>query len=135
RSVVAYNTGHAPDDVSLGGSASRPALPLVAIYPNDAGIESDNPIIVLDAPWSSSAARAGARLFTKFALQPAAQAKVAAAGFRPDAKARVALAGDLIVSGNGVDPSARTSPVAPASPGAIEQALTRWQTTRRRARV
>jgi Ca-activated chloride channel family protein len=136
RSVVAYNTGHAQDDVSLRGHASRPAMPLVAIYPRDAGIESDNPMIALDAPWSSSAARAGARQFTKFALQPAAQAKVAAAGFRPDAKARAAaVRTDLLVPSNGVDATARNSPVAPASPGAIEQALAQWQTTRRRARV
>ncbi|MDP9333588.1 MAG: substrate-binding and VWA domain-containing protein [Actinomycetota bacterium] len=136
RSVVAYNTGHAQDDVSLGGRGSRPALPLVAIYPKDAGIESDNPMIVLDAPWSSSAARAGARQFTNFALRPAAQAKVAAAGFRLGAQARVAaVRADLVVPTNGVDATARTSAVAPASPAAIEQALAHWQTTRRRARV
>ena len=135
RSVVAYNTGHTQLDVSLAGRPARPAMPLVAIYPKDAGIESDNPIIVLDTPWSSPTARAGARLFTKFALRPAAQAKVAAAGFRPDAKAGLAAAADLVLPGNGVDATARTSPVAPASPGAIEQALARWQTARRRARV
>jgi Ca-activated chloride channel family protein len=136
RSVVAYNTGHAQDDVALDGRASRPALPLVAIYPKDAGIESDNPMIVLDAPWSSSAARAGARQFTRFALQPAAQAKVAAAGFRPGAQARVAaVRADLVVPSNGVDAMARTSAVAPASPAAVEQAIAHWQTTRRRARV
>src|SRR4051812_18282481 len=33
RSVVAYNTGHSVDDASLTGEATRPALPLVAIYP------------------------------------------------------------------------------------------------------
>ena len=132
RSVVAYNRGHAQDDVSLAGSAAnKPALPLVAIYPRNATIESDNPIIVLDAPWSSSDARAGARLFTKFALQTAAQAKVAAAGFRPAAGVRT----DLLVPSNGVDATARTSSVAPASPVEIEHALTRWQTNRRRARV
>ncbi len=136
RSVVAYNTGHAQDDVALDGRASRPALPLVAIYPKDAGIESDNPMIVVDAPWSSSVARAGARQFTKFALRPAPQAKVAAAGFRPGAQARAeAVRADLVVPGNGVDAAARTGAVAPASPGAIEQALVHWQTTRRRARV
>jgi len=132
RSVVAFNEGDAQSDVSLGGHGSRPSLSLVAIYPSDAAIESDNPIIVLDAPGSSSAARAGARLFTRFALQPAAQAKVAAAGFRP---AGGAGATRLLVPANGVDPTARTNPVAPASPGEIDQALARWQTDRRRARV
>ena len=132
RSVVAYNRGHPQDDVSLaGGSAKKPALPLVAIYPRNATIESDNPIIVLDAPWSSTVARTGARLFTKFALQPAAQAKVAAAGFRPATGSRT----DLLVPSNGVDAAARTSSVAPASPVEIEHALARWQTNRRRARV
>jgi Ca-activated chloride channel homolog len=132
RSVVAYNEGHAPSDVSLGGHASRPSLPLVAIYPSDAAIESDNPIIVLDTPGSSSAARAGARLFTKFALRAGVQAKVAAAGFRPAGGTGKT---PLLVPANGVDPKARTNPVAPASPGEIDQALARWQTNRRPARV
>ncbi len=132
RSVVAYNEGHAQSDVSLAGHGSRPRLPLVAIYPSDAAVESDNPIIVLDTPGSSPAAHAGARLFTRFALEPAAQARVAAAGFRP---ADGTGATRLLVAANGVDPTARTNPVAPASPGEIDQALARWQSDRRPARV
>jgi Ca-activated chloride channel homolog len=132
RSVVAYNTGHEQDDVSLTGHASRPTLQLVAIYPNDTAVESDNPIIVLDAPWSSPDARAGARMFTKFARQPAAQARVAAAGFRP---AVGTVHADLIDAPNGVDPAARTNAVAPSSPLEIETTLARWQANRRRARV
>jgi Ca-activated chloride channel homolog len=132
RSVVAYNSGHKQTDTALDGHASRPKLPLVAVYPDDATIESDNPVIVLNAPWSSRAARAGARLFTRFALQPAAQAEVAAAGFRP---ARGPIRTDVLDARNGVDPSARISPVAPASPVEIEHALARWEVTRRPGRV
>jgi len=132
RSVIAYNSGHEPDDVSLTGSATRPALPLVAVYPKDTAVESDNPIIVLDASWASADARAGARLFTTFARQPAAQARVAAAGFRP---AIGAARADLVDARNGVDPAAHTHSVAPASPGEIDNTLTRWQANRRRARV
>ncbi len=58
-------------------------MPLVAIYPKDATIESDQPIIALDASWATSAAREGVRLFTKFVLQAATQKKISAAGFRP----------------------------------------------------
>jgi Ca-activated chloride channel homolog len=134
RSVVAYNRGHEHDDVSLKGRGPRPALPLVAIYPNDAAVESDNPMVVLDVPWSSPAARAGAWSFTKFARQPATQAKVAAAGFRPGAAgAPVRL--DLIDAGNGVDPAARTNPVAPSAPAEIETTLARWQADRRPAHI
>jgi Ca-activated chloride channel family protein len=132
RSVVAYNTGHEQEDESLTGHASRPAVPLVAIYPKDATIESDNPIIVLDASWSSAAARKGARMFTKFALQRTTQAKVAAAGYRPGSGGAIS---DLLTRTNGVDGSARSESVAPASPAAIEQALTHWQSIRRRANV
>ena len=132
RSVVAYNTGHAQDDEFVTGHVTRPAVRLAAIYPNDATIESDNPIIVLDAPWSSPTARAGARMFTSFALQRATQAKVAAAGFRPGSGA---LRADLLSRANGVDPTARGASVAPASPAAIELALTHWQSIRRQANL
>jgi len=132
RSVVAYNTGHAQDDEFVTGHVTRPAVRLAAIYPNDATIESDNPIIVLDAPWSSPTARAGTRMFTSFALQRATQAKVAAAGFRPGSGA---LRADLLSRANGVDPTARGASVAPASPAAIELALTHWQSIRRQANL
>src|SRR5439155_25379144 len=58
------------------------------------------------------------------------------AGFRPGAQARVAaVRADLVGPSNGVDATARTSAVAPASPAAVEQTIAHWQTTRRRARV
>jgi Ca-activated chloride channel homolog len=132
RSVVAYNTGHGLDATKVEGKASKPKLPLVAIYPRDAAIESDNPMIVLNTSWSSSAARAGARRFVQFALQPQAQSEVAAAGFRP---VRADVRSTVLTRSNGVDPAAGTQSVAPASPREIEQALARWQATRRRARV
>jgi Ca-activated chloride channel homolog len=132
RSVVAYNTGAGSGATTFDGGSTRPNLPLVAIYPKDATIESDQPIIALDASWASPAARAGLRLFTKFVLQPATQKKIAAAGFRP---ARGAVNAKVLDSRNGVDPRAHGTPVAPASPLAIEQALSHWQTNRRRARV
>ena len=132
RAVVAYNRGHAQADTAVDKALTPPAVPLVAIYPGDATIESDHPIIVLDAAWSSPTARTGARLFTKFALQRATQAKVAAAGFRPAAGTPDP---GLLVAADGVDASARSHPVAPASPAGIVGSLDRWQTIRRRARV
>jgi Ca-activated chloride channel family protein len=132
RSVVAYNTGHEQDDVDLTSHPPRPKTQLVAIYPNNATIEGDNPMIVLDAAWSSAKARQGARLFTRFAVQAAPQAKVAAAGFRT---ARGTVRADLVGATNGADGTARTRAVAPASPLEIERALANWETNRKRARV
>jgi Ca-activated chloride channel family protein len=132
RSVVAYNTGAGPGATTFDGGSTRPNLPLVAVSPKDATIESDQPMIALDAPWASPAARAGVRLFTKFVLQPATQKKIAAAGFRP---ARGAVNTKVLDARNGVDPHAHGTSVAPASPLAIEQALAHWQANRHRARV
>jgi Ca-activated chloride channel family protein len=133
RSVVAYNRGHLQSDVSLATRGpAQVALPLVALYPTDATIEGDNPVIVLDAPWSSAAKRAGARAFTKYLLEPATQATVAAAGFRP---AHGTFRGAAPSAADGVDPTARPAAVAPASPLVIEQALDHWQTDRRPAKV
>jgi Ca-activated chloride channel family protein len=39
---------------------------LVAIYPKEGTFYSDNPFLVIDAPWVSAAERAGARLFQRF---------------------------------------------------------------------
>jgi Ca-activated chloride channel family protein len=132
RSVVAYDTGNDLDATALDRKASRPKLPLVAVYPRDAAIESDNPMIVLNAPWSSATARAGARRFMHFALQPEAQTEVAAAGFRP---VRAGARSTVLTSANGVDPAAGTSSVAPASPNEIVRALAHWETTRHLGRV
>lgn len=132
RSVVKYDEGHAQKDESLDAHATSAALPLVPIYPSAAAIDSDNPIIVLRAAWTSAAAQAGARLFTEFALRPATQAKVAAAGFRP---ARGTVRTDLLKPAFGVDLTARTDSVEPATPAAIERALDTWQTDRRPGRV
>ncbi len=131
--MVAYNRGHLQSDVGLATHGpAKVALPLVAIYPTDATIESDNPVIVLDAPWSSAAKRAGARAFRKYVLEPATQATVAAAGFRP-AHGSFSSAGPRAT--DGVDPTARPTAVAPASPLVIEQALQRWQADRRPANL
>jgi Ca-activated chloride channel homolog len=131
RSVVKYDEGHAQSNETLDAHAANADLPLVPIYPSDAAIDGDNPIIVLRAPWSSARAQAGARQFRAFALQPAAQAKVAAAGFRP---ARGAVRTDLLKPAFGIDLTARTDSVAPA-PAAVERALAAWETDRRPGRV
>ncbi len=129
RAVAAYNSGHSQTDVALAGRGpSRTALALVAVYPQGGTIASDNPIIVLDAPWSSSAARAGARAFTAYARARTTQAAVATAGYRP---AFGSIRTDILSRANGIDASARVTSVAPASPLDIEQALTHWQSMRR----
>ena len=51
KSVIDYNTGN-PDGVLDPGEEPRPPrIPLVALYPKEGTLFSDNPFFVLDAPW------------------------------------------------------------------------------------
>ncbi len=74
---------------------------LVAIYPKEGTFFSDNPLIVLDAPWVSADQKAGAAKVVEFLTSPDVQSKVMTAGFRPS-DTSVPLAGSLTKE-NGVD--------------------------------
>lgn len=74
---------------------------LVAIYPKEGTFFSDNPLIVLDAPWVSEDQKAGAAKLVEFLTSDAVQSKVMSAGFRP-ADTSIPLAGNLTKE-NGVD--------------------------------
>ena len=50
-SIIAYNRGN-PDGILDPGEQPRaPRVPLVAVYPKDGTLFSDNPFFVLNAPW------------------------------------------------------------------------------------
>lgn len=85
RSVTAYNQGNANGVVpDKNADLKKPKVPLAAVIPTGgAALESDNPLVVLNAPWVSSIARDGASAFVAYALTPEAQRTVVAAGFRP----------------------------------------------------
>ena len=55
KSVIDYNRGN-PDGVLQPGEEPRPPrVPLVAIYPEEGTLYSDNPFFILDAEWVSDA--------------------------------------------------------------------------------
>jgi Ca-activated chloride channel family protein len=92
RSVTAYNKGSANGVVPAPGEHSKkPKVPLAAIVPTGSTLASDNPLVVVNAPWVTGADRDGAQAFITYALAPAAQRTVVAAGFRPGG-GRAALA-------------------------------------------
>ena len=66
------------------GRGAPPAQrPLVAIYPKEGTLYSDNPFYVLDAEWVDDEQSAGAELFNDFVQQPENQEQVLEYGFRP----------------------------------------------------
>jgi Ca-activated chloride channel homolog len=107
-------------------------VPLVAVYPSDAALASDNPVIVLDAPWSTPTAQAGARAFRTFVRAAAPQKAVAEAGFRP---VTGAIDATVLSTRNGVDPDTKVATVPSARGVDVQRALDRAEATHKPANV
>ena len=97
KSVIDYNHGN-PDGILDPGEAPRPPkIPLVAIYPKEGTLFSDNPFFVLDADWVTAEQQEAAERFADFVQRPENQQRVLEFGFRPG-NPEVAV-GDPIVAG------------------------------------
>ena len=82
KSVHDYNAGNPSGDPTTVGDHDAPKVPLVAVYPKEGTLYSDNPFAVLDADWVNSQQRAGAADFAEWLRDADQQAKFGAAGFR-----------------------------------------------------
>ena len=133
KSVVDYNAGN-PDGVLAQGEEPRPPrTPLVAIYPSEGTLYSDNPFYVLDAEWVTDAQRAGAEAFADYVQTPENQERVLESGFRPG-NPDVALA-EPITTDNGVDPDQPSTLLEVPSGEVMDGLLDAWATQRKGARV
>jgi Ca-activated chloride channel family protein len=133
KSVIDYNLGN-PDGVLQPGEQPRkPRVPLVAIYPKEGTLYSDNPFIVLDAPWVTATQRKAALKFQAFVQRPENQRKVLANGFRPG-NPDVPV-GSPVTKANGVDPNEPKTLLEVPSPPVMVELLDRWAQQRKGARV
>ena len=133
KSVIDYNTGN-PDGILDDGEEPRPPrVPLVAIYPEEGTIYSDNPLIVLDAEWVDEQEREGARAFVDFVQTPGNQERVLEYGFRPN-NVDVEV-GEPITAENGVDPAPPETVLDTPEPEVLAGLLDDWSEQRKSARV
>ncbi len=133
KSVIDYNTGN-PDGVLDAGEEPRPPrVPLVAIYPKEGTLFSDNPFFILDAPWVNETQRAGAEAFQDFVQRPENQERVLQYNFRPG-NAEVAI-GSPIIPENGVDPDQPQTLLQNPEPAVLVGMLDKWAEQRKGARV
>lgn len=133
KSVIDYNTGN-PDGVLDPGEEPRPPrVPLVAIYPKEGTLFSDNPFFILDAPWVSDTQRAGALAFQDFVQQPENQERVLEYNFRPG-NPEVPIGAPIIVA-NGVDPDQPQTLLQSPAPAVMVGMLDSWAQQRKGARV
>ena len=133
KSLIDYNRGNPDGVLDAGEEPLEPKIPLVAIYPEEGTLFSDNPFFVLDAEWVDDAEAQAAQQFTDFVQQPENQERVLEFGFRPG-NTDVAI-GEPISAANGVDPDQPQTLLEVPEPPVMVEALDRWDSQRKSARV
>ncbi len=107
--------------------------PLVALYPPEGTFYSDNPFIVLDAPYNSRAEKAGAREFQKFLTEEIDAQEAGREGFRP-AKLEEKPAG-RVSAANGADPAQPARVLGLPEPRVLDRIRRTWREDRKPANV
>ena len=131
-SVIAYNRGD-PADQGLP-DPTPPNVPLVAVYPKEGTLFSDNPAFVLDAPWVTETQAEAARRFVEFVVDdPENQAKALDFGFRPGNPA--VPIGEPISAANGLNPTQPKTELQVPEPEVLAALIDSWETYRKPARV
>jgi Ca-activated chloride channel homolog len=133
KSVVDYNTGNPDGILDPGEKPRKPRVPLVAIYPKEGTLFSDNPLIILDAPWVSKNEAAAAKAFVKFVTEAKNQRRVLKFGFRPG-NPEVAI-GKPITAKNGLDPTQPQTTLEVPDPPVLAGVIDEWNKVRKKARV
>ena len=131
KSVWDYNEGIPDGDPAKLGKHKKPSVPLVAIYPKEGTLYSDNPYVVLNAPWVDEAKRAGAGDFLKYLQEERQQKRFQEAAFR-DFQGR---GGSKISQANGMIPTEPKAVLAPPAPAVLDLVQKSWEQNRKRARV
>jgi Ca-activated chloride channel homolog len=106
---------------------------LVAIYPEEGTFYSDNPFIVLDAPWVNEQQRKGAQEFAKFLEGEIDAERAGEFGFRPaDLKEKPAGA---ISRAAGADPAQPKRVLGLPEPRVLSRVKAAWREDRKPANV
>ncbi|MBV9253528.1 MAG: substrate-binding domain-containing protein [Actinobacteria bacterium] len=133
KSVIDYNKGN-PDGILQAGENPRPPrVPLVAIYPKEGTLFSDEPLFILNADWVSDRQRRGAQAFSDFVQRPENQRQVLSFGFRPG-NPQVPV-GSPISKAYGVDPGQPQTTLTVPSPEVLVGIIDKWGEQRKSARV
>lgn len=130
KSVYDYNTGNPSGSLDTVGKHAPPQVKLVAVYPSEGTLYSDNPFIILNAPWVTPEQQQGALAFRNFLLTPEVQTQFTDAGFRTkDGMAGAALNDSAY---------AQTVPVPALTPpdgDILAGVRSTWAQVRKKARV
>ncbi|MBK5305136.1 MAG: VWA domain-containing protein [Frankiaceae bacterium] len=131
KSVWDYNQGNPTGDPKTLGKHRKPRTPLVAIYPKEGTLYSDNPFVTLKADWVTDDKRAAAADFLTYVQSEKAQKRFTDAAFR-DFEGK---AGSLVNPSEGLLPSEPKAVIGPPSPSVLAGVRDSWERLRKRARV
>ena len=112
KSVWDYNQGNPSGDPGTLGQRGKPRVPLVAVYPKEGTLVSDNPYVVLTAEWVDAAKKRAAADFLAFVTEPAQQKRFTDAAFR-DAGGKP---GGALTRDNGALPDRQFAVIDPPAP-------------------
>lgn len=129
-SLYNYNIGN-PDShtVQPGETLTPPAEKLVAVYPAEGSMWSDNPAVVLNAAWVTPAQKTASQAFVKFLHTSEAQKLLPKYGFRPlDSSVDVSqYLNDTV----GIDPKRPAIALPQPAPEVVSAALDQWTAIRK----
>ncbi|WP_327087257.1 substrate-binding and VWA domain-containing protein [Nonomuraea sp. NBC_01738] len=129
KSVWDYNQGNPTGDPKTLGKHAKPKVPLVAIYPREGTLFSDNPFALLKGADPAKAQVAAD--FVKFLQKPGQQRQFAEYAFRGfDGKP-----GSLITQDNGLLPGRPERTLNPPAPDVLDKVLLSWAELRKPANV
>jgi Ca-activated chloride channel family protein len=133
KSIIDYNRGNPDGILDPGEKPKEPRIPLVAVYPKEGTLFSDNPFIILDSNWVSAREKEAAAKFDAFVREPENQRRVLEFGFRPG-NPSVAI-DKPITKSNGLDPSQPETTLEVPEPEVLVGLIDKWGETRKGARV
>jgi Ca-activated chloride channel family protein len=132
KSVHDYNAGNPTGDPRTLGDHEPPEVPLVAVYPEEGTLYSDNPLAVLNADWVTDQQRAGAADFGDWLREPEQQEEFNNAGFRTLDNQPPP---DLLDAGTTLAPTPEQRVLGIPSGQVLNEARGVWDDQRKRARV
>ena len=131
KSVWDYNQGNPSGNPATLGKQPPPQVQLVAIYPKEGTLVSDNPYVVLTADWVDDAKRAAAADFLSYVHEAPQQKKFQDAAFRSfDGKP-----GDPINLENGMLPDQQVDVFRPPREGVLNEIVGAWSELRKKANL
>jgi Ca-activated chloride channel family protein len=131
KSVWDYNQGNPTGDPKTLGKHRKPHTPLVAIYPKEGTLFSDNPFLTLKADWVTDAKRAVAADFLSYVQSAKAQKRFTDAAFR-DFEGKP---GPIVNPSEGLLPTEPKAVISPPAPAVLNGVKNSWERLRKRARV